>query len=347
MAFAIFLASSPAPPAQPEYLQIVRHGQSTWNAQARVQGQLDVSRLTAAGTASAVQLGRDCAASGAPIFSTRLSDLAVYTSPLTRARQSYDALAAGLNPAGPASVTRDARLSEARFPWQGRFKSELTELDEYREWKRDPLAFTSADGISPLKEVRARADSFLDGVGDGDAMIVAHNQTNRAVLGAALGLPYRDHFLFRQDNACLNVLERVPVRGRGRKNAYVLLASNITATTPEMMAASVRQGQGGQGVVVVLTADRSAPDSELLQKIVSSTSCTGTLCRISATAASVSAALQHLLGCHVKVVDNSVSILRLAPSQDQGQGACTVVAIEALGVPTCETRAERIGRILR
>lgn len=170
-------------------------------------GPARISRLTAHGATSAASLRRDCAVSGADIFCAQPSRLAVYVSPLTRAVQSYDAFAASV--ASPSSVSHDERLVEARFPWQGRAKAELDEVMEYRTWKRDPLGFVSEDRVRPLQEVRERAEIFLGDVGGGDAMVVAHNQTNRAVLGAALGLAYREHFLCRQDNSCLNVLKRL------------------------------------------------------------------------------------------------------------------------------------------
>jgi probable phosphoglycerate mutase len=106
----------------------IRHGETAWNAEARIQGHLDIP-LSPVGEAQARRLAR--ALGGEDLA-------AVYTSDLTRARQTAEplALALGLEP------RPDPRLRERAF---GRFEGlTFREIEErfpgdHRRWReRDP-----------------------------------------------------------------------------------------------------------------------------------------------------------------------------------------------------------------
>lgn len=67
---------------------LVRHGQSTYNIERRIQGRLDVSILTDIGINTARQVGE--ALKG-------LKFDAIYTSPLQRAKQTAEIIHSCLN----------------------------------------------------------------------------------------------------------------------------------------------------------------------------------------------------------------------------------------------------------
>ena len=68
--------------AQPTTLVLIRHGQTDWNVQGRIQGQLD-EPLNAQGRAQVRRL-RDLVAQGQPSVLPASFD-AAYSSPLVRA----------------------------------------------------------------------------------------------------------------------------------------------------------------------------------------------------------------------------------------------------------------------
>src|SRR4051812_17862715 len=122
-------------------LLLVRHGQSTYNAEARLQGQADPP-LSAAGRAEAERLRPALA---------RLDDGRVVTSDLRRARETAALLG-----------YRDARL-EPRFreidvgEWAGRPLAELPVTSE-PAWRGGPL---KAPGGESWAQLQARVGEAL------------------------------------------------------------------------------------------------------------------------------------------------------------------------------------------
>jgi probable phosphoglycerate mutase len=104
-------------------LFIIRHGQTDWNAEFRLQGQKDVP-LNA--------LGRSQAAANGVRLASLCPDLATFdfvSSPLSRARQTMELLrgAAGL---APDAYRLDERLIEISFgDWEGRTLKEIHATD--------------------------------------------------------------------------------------------------------------------------------------------------------------------------------------------------------------------------
>lgn len=113
---------------EPTRIILIRHGQTLWNTQTRIQGHTDIG-LDALGRWQARQLGQ--ALAHEPIS-------AVYASNLSRARDTAQALATALN----LSVAIDDGLRERGF---GRFEgSTFAEIearwpDQAERWRRrDP-----------------------------------------------------------------------------------------------------------------------------------------------------------------------------------------------------------------
>jgi glucosyl-3-phosphoglycerate phosphatase len=121
-------------------LVLVRHGESVWNAEARIQGQR-CAGLTEAGHAQAKATGAFLAA--------LYPHAHLVTSDLQRTRETVAPLAAALA-CEPAS---DERLRERSFgAWEGLLRADVVASDPAR-WQR------WVDGEDVVGEVGARAAS--------------------------------------------------------------------------------------------------------------------------------------------------------------------------------------------
>ena len=121
---------------------LVRHGQSTWNADGRWQGQADPP-LSPRGEQQASEAA------------TRLHDVdAVWSSDLRRARRTAELVAAPMG----LDVRVDARLRERHAgPWQGLTRAEIDE-----RWPDHLSTGQRPDGYEPDDEVVTRATEVLD-----------------------------------------------------------------------------------------------------------------------------------------------------------------------------------------
>lgn len=98
-------------------LYFMRHGETDWNADARLQGQQDIP-LNARGRAQGVRCGailRDLLARGG----RRADEFAFISSPLGRARETMELMRTGLG-LTPDGYATDPRLAELSFgEWEG------------------------------------------------------------------------------------------------------------------------------------------------------------------------------------------------------------------------------------
>jgi probable phosphoglycerate mutase len=140
-------------------LYILRHGQTEWNAQGRVQGQHD-SLLTPLGRSQAARQGAILAEAG-------VLDLPVYVSPQGRARATAEIAL----PGRPARV--DPRLREISLGrWDGLTRDEIGArwVDAFDE--PDPfLWYDTAPEGEGFAAVQARAAAFLAEL-NGPAIVV-------------------------------------------------------------------------------------------------------------------------------------------------------------------------------
>jgi glucosyl-3-phosphoglycerate phosphatase len=148
-------------------LFLVRHGQSTYNAQARLQGQADTP-LSDAGRAEAVALRAVL-----PRFDQ------VVTSDLVRASETAALL-------GYPDAVRDARWREiALGEWQGKALDEIADETEY-SWRGGEL--TPAGGES-WPEFVIRVGEAVDALvnAGGTWLVVCHGGAVRAALSYVTG----------------------------------------------------------------------------------------------------------------------------------------------------------------
>ena len=158
-------------------LYILRHGETEWNAEGRMQGRLH-SALTVKGIAQAQTQG--------DILSGRdLDGFEVISSPQTRALHT----AVEVFSRKVAMISTDARLCEVDVgQWQGRIRDELQISGDPKATEDGPLAFyEQAEGGEGFAALRLRCSEFLTSL-DGPKVLVTHGITSRMLRAVYLGL---------------------------------------------------------------------------------------------------------------------------------------------------------------
>ena len=234
-----FAARLPSLPPGGRRLYLLRHGQTDWNLEGRVQGGGHDTQLNARGRDQAGLVAEELAA--VPL------DL-VASSHLARAGQTAAAVAA-LHPA--ARRWESAGFGEMRFgELEGRrIHGTSAEVEEARgrfEAIREAMAgdpsvpYPGDGGESTLQvEERARtalADMVRDHPDARHLAVVGHGRMNKVLLSSLL---YDDASRFspiRQGNTCINVVDFDPDEGRFGTWTEVLL--NYVAHTEDRGAAS-------------------------------------------------------------------------------------------------------------
>jgi broad specificity phosphatase PhoE len=163
----------------PRRLLLVRHGESTWNALSRWQGQADPP-LSPFGERQA----EDAA--------TRLAELAtitaVWASDLVRARRTAELIAGHL---GVAHVREEPRLRERDVgSWSGLTRDQIEERwPGYLAARRSPPDFEGDDEL--LARTRAGLAAAVDGSDPGDVLVVTHGGVIRTIERSLGAIPQR------------------------------------------------------------------------------------------------------------------------------------------------------------
>jgi broad specificity phosphatase PhoE len=173
---------------------LVRHGESTWNLDERLQGGQDPP-LSRRGQVQAAALA------------ARLAGMAftgLYTSPMTRARETAAACApvVGLTPE-PVDDLREMGLGA----WEGlTVKAVQATGDAYRRWIDAPADHPPPGG-EPLDVVVTRTGRALERVGrvsgGGPVLVVSHGGVIASLLCRWLGLSLNELWRFRLANASI------------------------------------------------------------------------------------------------------------------------------------------------
>jgi phosphoserine phosphatase len=184
---------------------ILRHGQSSYNSQGRVQGRCNESALTEKGIADAITTGK--ALNG-------INLAAVYCSPLQRAHLTAQNVVAQV--AGAPTPIIDDRLQEVDLPpWEKMLFTEVAAQFpvEYQIWHERPheLVFTvNGQEHRPIPALYAQAQGFWQDIlpkHDGQTiLIVAHNGINRGLISTATGIPQHYYQSIQQSNCAVSVL---------------------------------------------------------------------------------------------------------------------------------------------
>ncbi len=229
---------------------IVRHGQSSYNTERRIQGRSDASTLTAKGCSDARQLAAAL---------SHLSFAAIYTSPLQRAQQTAEIILSNLPGDRSLALTSSAKLLEIDLPsWEGMLVAEVKEqfAQDYRVWQERPHELkmpvsTEVGGEhSPVPTLYEQARQFwqdtLPRYAGETILIVGHNGINRALISTALGISPARYHSIQQSNCGISVLNF----SLGLGQPVQLESLNQTAHLGEILP-SLRPNHQGQRLLLI------------------------------------------------------------------------------------------------
>lgn len=177
-------------------LILVRHGQTEANASGLLQGRSDRT-LTELGRAQAAAIGRSLP-----------PEARIWTSPLSRARQTAEILAAG------RPVTVDGRWIEIDYGDYDGVPVGSVSAEEWSRWRSD-VSFRPPGGESMAEcasRVRAACAELSAAALEGDVVVVSHASPIKAAVAWALGVG--DEVVWRMYLGVASV-SRVAVTGRG------------------------------------------------------------------------------------------------------------------------------------
>jgi len=177
-------------------LYMLRHGETAWNTERRMQGTRD-SALTERGRRQAAAVARALKAElarerGPTIF---------WRSPLGRVRETTEIVGRELGLA-PQEWREDLRLVELRYgEWEGLNWKEIeaSRPNALADWKADPHGFCPPGGETHL-ELRRRSAAFLAEVAEMGvrAVVVGHGVSGAVMRGLNLGLDARAMFVLEK-----------------------------------------------------------------------------------------------------------------------------------------------------
>ncbi|MCX6084772.1 MAG: histidine phosphatase family protein [Caldiserica bacterium] len=177
---------------------LVRHAETTWNLEGRVQGGRDTP-LSIDGLTQTVKT---------VAFLSALRFDTIFTSPLARARAIAEPV--GVNLGIPPTVVPELR--EIEFGgWEGYTWNEIGAMypAALAAWElNSPEA--RPDGGESLADARRRAAkvrSIVESTSGNLALVVAHGAINRVLISVLLDLPLSSYGSFTQPNACISVFE--------------------------------------------------------------------------------------------------------------------------------------------
>ncbi|WVZ54415.1 hypothetical protein U9M48_005212, partial [Paspalum notatum var. saurae] len=246
-------AGASLPPlGQAKRVVLVRHGQSTWNAEGRIQGSSDASVLTPKGEAQA-ETSRQML----------LSDSfdACFTSPLARSRRTAEIIWEGRDDALiPDSDLREIDL----YSFQGLLKHEGKERYGvlYRQWLKNAANF-SIDGHYPVRELWDRARSCWERIlahQGKSVLVVAHNAVNQALVATSLGLSVEYFRILLQSNCGVSVLDFTPQACGGHPTVCL----NRLNQTPNSPVASGSSGGRKTSKRIILACQGTTQSSSEL-----------------------------------------------------------------------------------
>lgn len=179
-------------------LLLIRHGETDWNNEARVQGHSDTP-LNANGIAQARQL--------AARLVSEEAFAAMYASPLSRARVTAEIVA---ERCGVAPILDDRLKEQMLGEFEGLTDAEFTQRfpGALAAWRADPIR-SPIPGQETRNDFQRRVQSFLDDLRarhtDGTRVaVVTHGGTIGMMLATLIGLDLGKRFPFWFDNASLS-----------------------------------------------------------------------------------------------------------------------------------------------
>ena len=212
-------------PPDPARLLLIRHGQSTWNDERRIQGQLDPP-LSSLGREQARRLAGRLAGRHLEGF---------YCSDLARTRETAEAIAEVI---GRAPVLlpdlREVMLGE----WEGLRTEEIQARypEHWERWRRMPSwdIPPNSEGAAAFEaRVHRVVDEILERHPHGETLVVTHGGVIQVALGRLFRNPSEGLFPFVIDNCSISTLLRGPSRAAiaGVNDTCHLVAGEVAHTT--------------------------------------------------------------------------------------------------------------------
>ncbi|WP_375472474.1 histidine phosphatase family protein [uncultured Nostoc sp.] len=288
---------------------IVRHGQSGYNTERRIQGRTDASTLTEKGRNDASKVGK---ALSNILFNT------IYSSPLQRAKHTADIIHNELATQAKQSDVLQVSdlLLEIDLPlWEGLLTAEVKQkfAEDYRTWHQHPdklrMLLNDAEGTReyfPVLALYEQARQFWQEIlsqHQGETiLIVGHNGINRALISTALGIPPNRYHSIQQSNCGITVLNFAGGLGEPVQLESLNQTQHIGETLPSLRPDHqgvrlllVRHGETDwnrqtrfQGQIDVPLNDngrqQSQKASKFLQEVAIDNACSSTMLRPKETA---------------------------------------------------------------
>lgn len=183
-------------------IYLVRHGQTDWNYQKKIQGQQDVD-INEQGIRQAENL--------AETLKKVPFEYAV-CSPLLRARHTTEILLKY----HPISLEYDERLKEINLgKWEGKTHREVMteEMNPVYQYFHHPEKYHPDEDMESLEELYQRGESFVRGVlfpledHYETILVVAHGGLIRTILNPLMGYSVYDFWKLPLDNCATEILE--------------------------------------------------------------------------------------------------------------------------------------------
>ncbi|MEH2178154.1 histidine phosphatase family protein [Nostoc sp.] len=288
---------------------IVRHGQSSYNTERRIQGRTDASTLTEKGRKDASKVGK------------ALSNIlfnAIYSSPLQRAKHTADIIYSELatHTEQSAALQVSDLLLEIDLPlWEGLLTAQVKQkfAEDYRNWHQHPdelrMLLNDAEGTRehfPVLALYEQARQFWQEIlsqHQGETiLIVGHNGINRALISTALGISPSRYHSIQQSNCGISVLNFAGALGEPVQLESLNQTQHTGETLPSLRPDHqgvrlllVRHGETDwnrqtrfQGQIDVPLNDngrqQSQKASEFLQEVAIDNACSSTMLRPKETA---------------------------------------------------------------
>lgn len=180
---------------------LLRHGQTDYNLQGRMQGSVDIP-LNATGIAQAEKLGKYLQNTHIDVF---------ISGPLKRANTTAKIVAKYHQKENEVII--DSRIMEMNLgDWGGAYAKDLQAKypKKYACWQKTPWRFTAPHGENVDKVAKRGAAALTDIAQKypGKTVLVAsHSLLNPSSVCRLLGIDYKHVMQFAQDNASFSVLE--------------------------------------------------------------------------------------------------------------------------------------------
>ena len=192
---------------------LIRHGQTAWNKEEIFRGRADVP-LDETGL-------KEAELAGGYLREKEID--AIYSSPLSRARQTAEKIAQLQNlKVQPLEGIIDMSFGN----WEGHPLEEVRQSDgeRFRQWREEPHLLKIPGGET-LEEVRVRSMAALEQIirrhSGKTVVLVSHRVVNKVIVCGILGISNSHFWQISQDTTAINLILE-------RNGKYVLSLLNET-----------------------------------------------------------------------------------------------------------------------